>query len=133
MTESDPTPQKRHMIDYGRMRDGVLYHGTISDLDGRPQATWTFELNGEKTTQTSVLSENDFDAIWNGMVDCGVFKDHLITNPDTPIDPVANHIVAVFYADGDAEMLRNFSIPGNEADPAFLRWLDLLRIPQGSL
>src|SRR5436190_310847 len=29
-----------HLIDYGHMRDGVLYHGTISDMDGSPKSTW---------------------------------------------------------------------------------------------
>ncbi len=133
MTESDHALRKRHMIDYGHMHDGVLYHGTISDLDGPPQATWTFELNGVKTTQSRQLSEEEFDSIWNEMVDGKVFKNSLVSDPETPVDPIANHIITVFFSDGDTEMLRNYSIPGDEDDPAFLQWLKQLRIPEGSM
>lgn len=133
MVESVPAPQKRHLIDYGHMRAGVLYHGTISDLDGKPKATWTFELNGKKTTETRQLSEEEFDSVWNGIVDNSIFKNFLVTDPETHVDPIANHIIALFYSDGDNELLRNYSIPDNEDDPGFLRWLELLRIPRGSL
>ncbi|MCG8454721.1 MAG: hypothetical protein MI919_00460 [Holophagales bacterium] len=133
MTEADPAAPERRMIDYGHMRDGVLYHGTISDLDGKPKATWTFELDGEKTTRTRKLTEEQFDSILNGTIDSDIFESSLITDPETPIDPIANHIIAVYYSNGDTESLRSYSIPGNEDDPAFLRWLELLRIPEGSL
>lgn len=121
------------MIDYGHMRDGVLYHGTISDLDGEPLATWTYELHGEKTTQTRQLSEEAFDAIWNGLVDSQLFKSCLVTDAQAPVDPVSNHIIALFYADKDSQVMHNYSIPANEHDPAFLRWIELIEIPKGSL
>jgi len=128
-----PPRQKRHLIDYGHLTEGVLYHCTISDLDGKPQATWTFELNGKKTTQSRQLSEEEFDSIWNGIIDSKVFKNCLVTDPEAKVDPVANHIVAVYYADGDSETLRNYSIPHTEDDSDFLQWLGLLKIPKGSL
>lgn len=130
---STPTQQKRHLIDYGHMKGGVLYHGTISDLDGKSQATWTFELAGKKTTESRELSEEEFDSIWNGIIDCKIFKDCLVTDPKSKVDPIANHVVAVFYTEGDSEILRNYSIPHTENDSTFLKWLDLLQIPKGSL
>jgi len=96
MTDANHGEPKRHLIDYGHMRDGVLYHGTISDLDGHSQATWTFELNGEKTTQTRQLSETEFDSIWNAIADGNVFKKSVVTDPESTVDPIANHIVSVF-------------------------------------
>ena len=133
MTATDSAEQERRMIDYGHMRDGVLYHGTISNLDGKPLATWTFELDGEKTTQTRELTEDQFESIWNGMAESSVFKNSLVTDSETRIDPIANHIVSAFYSAGDSETLRNYSVPANEDDPAFLRWLKMLQVPKGSL
>lgn len=133
MAESNTTAKRSHIIDYGHMQNGVLYHGTFSDLDGTPKATWTFELSGKKTTQTRQLTEEQFDLIWNGVVDSDIFKKSIVVDPQSPVDPIANHVVSVFYSDGQKDLLRNYSIAGSEDDAAFLRWLGLLQIPNGSL
>jgi hypothetical protein len=56
-----------HVIDYGHMRDGVLYHGTLSDLDGSPKSTWTYEDGSEKVTRDLPIDGATFSALWNGI------------------------------------------------------------------
>src|SRR5262249_57663276 len=49
------------LIDYGHLRDGVLYHGTVSNLDGTPKSTWTYEDRGAKVTRDRPIDEDGFN------------------------------------------------------------------------
>jgi hypothetical protein len=120
------------LIDYGHMRVGVLYHGTLSDLDGSPKATWTYEDGGRKVTRDQPLDAATFSALWNAIADADVFRRNVVRSPDQQIDPVGYHVVGVvFDQDGQRRRLL-FQVPAAETDPEFVGWLKALNVPQGS-
>jgi hypothetical protein len=120
-----------HLIDYGHMRAGVLYHGTISDLDGSPQSTWTYEDGGAKVTRDQPIDEETFAFLWNGVAQLGVFQRALVRGPGVPIDPVSHHVVGIAFKEGNQQGQYLFLIPADETDPEFVRWLAALNVPQG--
>jgi hypothetical protein len=121
-----------HLIDYGLMRDGVLYHGTVSDLDGSPKATWTYEDGGEKVTRDQPVDAATFSALWNAIADSDVFRRNVVRSPHQQIDPVGYHVIGiVFEQDGQRRRVL-FQVPAAEAEPDFVRWLQALDVPQGS-
>src|SRR5687767_9507221 len=65
---------RMHLIDYGHMRDGVLYHGTLSDLDGSPKATWTYEERGKKITRDQPIDKATFDKLRTTITSSEVFR-----------------------------------------------------------
>jgi hypothetical protein len=121
-----------HVIDYGHMRDGVLYHGTISDLDGTVRSTWTYEEEGEKVTRDRPIDEDTFNSLWNGIANLDVFRRSLVRDPDRPIDPVSHHVIGIVFAQGEQKGQYLFLVPAGETDPDFARWLEALNVPEGS-
>jgi hypothetical protein len=119
-----------HLIDYGHLRDGVLYHGTVSDTDGRPQSTWTFEENGKKVTRHLPLADETFDFLWNGVAALEVFRRCLVRGPEMPIDPAGHHVIGIAFEEGDQRGQYIFMVPVGESDPDFARWLETLNVPQ---
>lgn len=122
-----------HVIDYGHMREGVLYHGTISDLDGSPRATWTYEENGKKVTREQPIDAATFGRLWNGVNASDVFKRCKVRDPNREVNPTVDHVVSIVYEKDGQQQRRFFAIPAEESDPEFLGWLKALKIPQGSL
>jgi hypothetical protein len=122
-----------HLIDYGHMRDGVLYHGTVSDLDGAPKSTWTFENGGEKVTRDRPIDVETFNYLWNGIADFEVFKYARVRSPGVPIDPRTHHVVGIAFEEGAQRGRCMFLIPVEERDPDFARWLEALQVPEGRL
>jgi hypothetical protein len=121
------------IIDYGHLRDGVLYHGTLSDLDGTPKATWTYEERGAKVTRDRPLDGETFRALWEGVVGGAVFRRHHVRDPNRAIDPEAYHVIYVeFRMPGVPEKRYLILVPAGETDPDFVRWLEALDVPQGS-
>jgi hypothetical protein len=121
-----------HLIDYGHLRDGVLYHGTLSDMDGSPKATWTYEDGGEKVTRDQPIDAATFSALWNGVADSEVFRRCMVRGPDQQIDPARYHVVGVVFQQEGQQGQYLFLVPATERDPGFVRWLQLLNVPQGS-
>ena len=118
-----------HLIDYAHMRDGVLYHGTISDLDGSPKATWTYEEGGEKVTKDQPIDEAAFNALWNGIADSEVFRRSMVRGPDQQIDPAQFHIVGIGFEQEGRRGRYMFLVPATERDPEFVQWLQALNVP----
>jgi len=121
-----------HLIDYGHMRDGVLYHGTISDLDGAPKATWSYEKGGRKVTHDQPIDLPTFRSLWNRIGKLEVFQRNRVRDPDRPVDPVADHVISIIFGDTEKPQRAYFAIPAGETDPQFLSWLKSLNIPKGS-
>src|SRR5690242_13670763 len=121
-----------HLIDYGHLRDGVLYHGTVSDADGRPKATWTYEDGGEKVTRDRPIDDDTFAALWNTIADAEVFRRSRLSAPDQLIDPVRFHVVGIVFDQDGRRGQCVFLVPADERDPEFVRWLEALDVPQGS-
>lgn len=121
-----------HVIDYGHLREGVLYHGTISTLDGQPRSTWTFEQQGRKVTQELRLDRAAFQKLWNAVVELDAFKRNKVRDKSRTIDPAACHVVGLIYGDKEQPKRQVFLVPKDENDPHFLQWLADLNIPQGS-
>ena len=121
-----------HLIDYGHLRDGVLYHGTISDVDGAPKATWTYEERGRKVTRDQPIDAERFSALWNGVAGLEVFRRHLVSRPDQQIDPAGYHVIGVVFQQEGQQGQYLFLVPAGETDPEFVQWLQRLQVPQGS-
>ena len=121
-----------HLIDYGHMREGVLYHGTLSDLDGAPRATWTYEKAGQKVTHDQPIDLPTFRSLWNRIGKLDVFQRNRVRDPDRPVDPAADHVVSIIFGDKEKPQRAYFAIPAGENDPQFLTWLKSLNIPKGT-
>src|SRR5689334_5650790 len=106
-----------HLIDYGRLRDGVLYHGTVSDLDGTAKATWTYELGGEPVTRDQPMDGERFAFLWNGVAGLEVFQRNLVRSADAEIDPTSHHVVGIVFEHEGQQGRYLFLIPAGEADP----------------
>src|SRR5262245_53972354 len=120
-----------HLIDYAHRRQGVLYHGTLSDLDGQPKATWTYEKSGRKVTHDQPIDLPTFRSLWN-RVNLDVFKRNRVRDPDRPVDPDATHVIGIAFGTTEDPKWAYFAVPANESDPQFLNWLKSLNIPTGS-
>ena len=121
------------LIDYGHMREGVLYHGTISDMDGTPKSTWTFEDGGQKVTREQPIDQATFDELWNTIATSQAIQRHVVRDPQQQIDPGRFHVITiVFQQDGQAGQY-TFLVPVGERAPEFVRWLEMLAVPQGAL
>ncbi len=120
------------LIDYGHLRDGVLYHGTVSDLDGVVKATWTYELDGEKVTRDQPIDLARFASLWGGIANLEVFQRNVIRSPDVPIDPTTHHVVGIVFKHEGQQGHYVYLIPAGEADPQFRAWLEALDVPTGS-
>jgi hypothetical protein len=121
-----------YLIDYGHMRDSVLYHGTISDMDGSPKATWTYEEGGEKVTRDQPLDDTTFNALWNGIANSEVFRRCMVRSANQPIDPVRYHVVGIAFEQDGQQGQYMFLVPAAEQDLEFVQWLENLNVPQGS-
>jgi hypothetical protein len=120
-----------HVITYAHIRDGVLFTGTLSDLDGRPQATWSYKVGGQRLTQDQPLDPAAFRSLWNRVGNLDVFKRNRVQAPNMPVDPAGTHVVTIGYGEPDRPQLVTFAVPAGEADPQFLGWLRSLNVPSG--
>ena len=118
-----------HVITYAHVRDGVLYTGTLSDLAGRPQATWTYKVGGQRVTRDQALDPAAFRSLWNRVGNLDVFKRNRARDPNAPVDPVGTHVVTIAFGEPDKPQLVQFAVPADEADPSFRSWLKSLNIP----
>jgi hypothetical protein len=103
-----------NIISYVRQRGVVLYHGTISNADDTPRATWTYEVGGNKRTIDQRVSPHAFESLWNAFSDAAVFARHMVAEPDGAIDPVTSHIITVVFRDEQGDGLTTFAIPVTE-------------------
>jgi hypothetical protein len=118
-----------HLIDYGHLRDGVLYHGTVSDLDGTLRSTWTYEEGDGKVTRDLAIDGETFAFLWNGIADFDVFRRCAVRGQDLPIDPTSYHVIGAVFDEGGQRGQCMFLVPASEADPDFIRWLQALNVP----
>jgi hypothetical protein len=121
-----------HLIDYGHIRDGVLYHGTLSDLDGEPKATWTYERGGRKVTHDQPMDAATFRSLWNRVGNLDAFKRNRVRDVNREVDPAGTHVISIMFGEPENPQRAHFAIPAGEADPQFLSWLKSLNIPTGS-
>jgi hypothetical protein len=121
-----------HVITYAHVRDGVLFTGTLSDLDGRPKATWSYKVGGQRLTQDQSLDPAGFRSLWNRVGNLDVFKRNRIQDPNMPVDPAGTHVVTIGYGEPDRPQLVTFAVPAGEADSQFLGWLKSLNIPSAN-
>jgi hypothetical protein len=122
-----------HVISYAHIRDGVLYHGTLSDLDGTPKATWSYEKGGKKVTHDQPIDMPTFRSMWNRVGKLEVFQRNRVRDPERPVDPNADHVIMIAFGQSDQPQTVNFAIPAGETDPQFLSWLKSLNVPKGSM
>ena len=55
------------LIDYDHLRGGALCNGVVSDLDGRPEAVWIYDLPGGAVAHTGFVAEAVFVRLWDGI------------------------------------------------------------------
>ena len=122
-------------IDYEHGRDGASCNGVVSDLDGGPEAIWTFDAPGGDGVRTlgRPLAEAAFAALWDGIEDSlarrGAFRRHLVAASTRPLDPEAGHLIVAARERDGRQRCSTFSVPADEADPEFAAWLDALAVP----
>jgi hypothetical protein len=117
-----------HMIDYAHLTGGVLYHGSLSDLDGTPRATWTYEDAGELVTRDRPLDQETFERLWHGCA-ASVFQQAIAVDMARPVDPTAFHIVSLVFTQNGAFGRCASLIAAGEIDAEFVAWLQLLNRP----
>jgi hypothetical protein len=118
-----------HLIDYAHVREGVLYHGTLSDLDGAPKATWTYEEAGRKVTRDQPIDPPTFRSLWNRVGNLDVFKRNRVRDPSHKVDPVGTHVIGIVFGEKKNPQRVYFAIPADEADPQFRHWVKSLNVP----
>jgi hypothetical protein len=124
--------QGRHCISYWRVEHGVAYHGTISDIDGVPRATWSYDEAGQKVTRDAPMPAETFAFLCRGFAEFGIFRRCLVQPnpgerfPATRADRENNH--CIFFEEGLEQ--RAFLVPAHEADADFAKWLEALNVPK---
>jgi Suppressor of fused protein (SUFU) len=118
-----------HAITYTRERDGVFFHGTISDLDGAPRATWSFDHDGKRVKHEQPVDAPTFRKLWNGFAKIPAFRRHKVTDPDRDMDWKKYHAILVTFGEPGKPRQQAFLIPPDEADPEFRDWLEALDVP----
>jgi hypothetical protein len=125
-----PTPGREvHSLDYAHMVGGVLYHGTLSDLDGEVRSTWTYEESGEVVRRDRPLDRKTFEWLWGGVGALPVFHRNLCNDMGRAIDPTAHHVVSLVFTEGGEFGRCVCLVPADEADEAFGQWLRMLGRP----
>ena len=124
--------QGRHCISYWTAEHGIAYHGTISDIDGVPRATWSYDEAGQRVTRDLPMTAEAFAFLCRGFAEFGVFRRCLARPkpgerfPAKPADWVNYH--CILLEEGPEQ--RPFMVPAHEADPDFVRWLEALNVPK---
>lgn len=118
-----------HVITYTRQRDGVFFHGTLSDLDGHPRATWSFDHDGKRVKHEQPIDPPRFRKLWNGFGQLAVFRRHRVDDPDREMDWKNYHAILITFGDPGKPRQQAFLVPPDEADPEFRDWLEALDVP----
>jgi hypothetical protein len=118
-----------HVIDYGHLVGGVLYHGTLSDLSGPVQSTWTYEEDGRLVRRNQPIDQETFTRVWDGLFQLSVFKRSLGEDLATPIDPTAQHVVGVVRTEEGVYRRACYLVPAGESSAEFAEWLRALNPP----
>jgi len=120
-----------HAIDYGHMEGRILYHGSVTNLDGDPKATWTYEENGRKVTREQPIEDTTFAFLCYGLDNLSLLRQYAATDPNQEIDPVRCHVVNYIFEEGEQRGRQIYLIPATERHPDFQRWLTALNVPSG--
>ena len=123
-----------HLIDYGHMQDGVLYHGTLSDLDGVPKATWSYEKGGKKVTHDQPIDLPTFPLAVepHRQARCISAEPRARSGPASRPNrrSCGQHH---FRRQGEPTAGLLSPCRPRKSDPQFLSWLKSLNIPKGSI
>src|SRR4051812_44802851 len=89
-------------IDYAHGVEGVvLYHGSISDLDGVVRSTWTYEEDGEKVRRDRPMTEETFRFLFDAFGLFEVFRRGFVGDFTTPINPFSHHVIQFAFRKGE--------------------------------
>ncbi|OAI54999.1 hypothetical protein AYO44_13825 [Planctomycetaceae bacterium SCGC AG-212-F19] len=126
--------EDRHFIDYAHGAEGVvLYHGSVSDLDGVPKSTWTYEDGGQKVRRDQPIDEQTFRFLWwDGIAGNDVFQRHFAADMAAEVNPFTHHVIGIAFTQNGKPERCIILVPADESDPAFLRWLVALNVPKAS-
>ncbi len=124
--------QGQHCISYWRIENGIAYHGTISDIDGVPHATWSYDEGGQRVTRDLPITVEAFTFLCRSVAELAIFRRCIVPAkpgerfPATTADQENNHCI-VFEEGPDQELCM---VPAQEADADFARWLKALNVPK---
>src|SRR4029453_4575563 len=118
-----------HAIDYGHKEGDILYHGTVSNLDGDPKATWTYEESGRKVTRDEPIEQMTLAFLCYGLDNLALLRQYVATDPSQQIDPVRFHVISYLGEEGERRSRQIFLIPATERHPDFQRWLAAPNVP----
>ncbi len=126
-----PTSRQGCFIDYAHRVGDVLYHGTVSLIEGVPRSTWTYEDGPEKVTRDQPIDIAAFDVLRTGLTRSELFARALTNDMDAEINPDTHHIIGVIFPHEGSVGRCLLLVPTTENDPEFLRWLKALNVPRG--
>jgi hypothetical protein len=118
-----------HYIDYAHRDGDVFYHGTVSDLDGVPRSTWTYEDSGQLVTRDQPIDSETFSQLWGALVQLPVFRRAITNDMGSEINPDVQHIVGIIFTEGLHLGRCVLLVPVDEPDPALAAWLGFLNVP----
>jgi hypothetical protein len=104
-----------HIIDYVHENGSIFFHGAVSDLDGVPKSTWTWEENGGTVTQEQPIEQGTFCFLWNGIANLDVFHRSRVRDPDRKLDWVSFHVISITFQKATKLTKACFLVPGDEA------------------
>jgi hypothetical protein len=120
------------VINYAHIYDGDLVHGTLSDLDGSPKVTWSYNENGQRVTVEREIDEMKFAKLWNWIPDSAMFLKYRVRDPEAVIDPGRCHVVMIVFEIDDQQKQMAYMIPADADEREFESWLELLDVPVGN-
>ncbi len=123
------------LIDYCYSRNGCPCNAVVYDMDGKVEANWTLDRDGEAMTEVHPVANEAFGLLWERIATSvsggGVFWTHLVTDPTRLIDPAVHHVISAVNVRDGRLWHRTFMVPAGEADPVFTGWLEALAVLRG--
>jgi hypothetical protein len=126
---SPPGEAALGFIDYAHRVGDVLYHGTLSNLDGEVRATWTYEENGEPVTCNRRLDQDTFAWLCAALGNLAIFRESLCNDQMEVIDPVTHHVISLVFTENGAYGRCVCLVPASNTDEQFRVWLERLNRP----
>jgi hypothetical protein len=120
-----------HCIDYAHGDNSVLYHGTVSDLDGVMKATWSYEEQGEKVCREFAIDRVVFEALWDGLIDLAVIRRNVAKDMTAIVNLFTHHVIGAYWHEGAIPGMFVALVPQDHQDADFVTWLHHLNVPNG--
>jgi len=125
----DVPPPVVELIDYAYSSNGMFYHGTISNLDGKPKSTWTVSVGDKKKTFDEPIDPSTFAYLVNGILNFPIFARSFVSDPNTKMDFDHYQAIGFIVSQGGQNQIKSYLIAPTESDPDYKDWIAKLQVP----